>query len=116
MRVIYWILTAPILAFIISFVTSNRDDILIYLLPLPFEITVPLAFVGLFFMIFGAVIGIIIIWINGIKSQIKLRMAATEINAANHKIAILTAKLTDAENSIKTNIPDNQSIIQSEKT
>ena len=103
MRIIYWLLTTPLLIFIISFATSNRDDISLYLLPLPFEITMPLAFVGLSFMLLGAVIGMVIIWTSSIKMRMKLQIANMEINNLNNKITALSIKLTTAENITKDN-------------
>ncbi len=115
MRIIYWLLTTPFLIFIISFVTSNRDDISLYLLPLPFEITMPLAFVGLSFMLLGAIIGMVIIWTNSIKIRMKLQIANMEINSLNNKMAELSIKLTTAENIIKDNFSINKAINNPQK-
>lgn len=93
MRVIYWLITAPLLVFAVSFAISNRDDVSLSLLPLPFEITVPLAAVGLIGMLIGAIIGMIIAWANGSKTRTRARTAERSVDMKTREAANLQDEL-----------------------
>ncbi len=93
MRLLYWLITAPLLIFAISFAVSNRDNVSLSLWPLPFEITVPVAVVGLVGMLVGAIIGMIIAWAGGGKSRSRARAAEHTANVKAREVANLNEEL-----------------------
>lgn len=99
MRVLYWLITAPLLVFAISFAISNRGDVSLSLLPLPFEITLPVAAVGLIGMLIGAIIGMAIAWANGGKTRSRARAAERSADGKAREVANLneTLRRTKAE-------------------
>ena len=97
MRILYWLITAPLLVFAASFAISNRGDVTLSLLPLPFEITVPLAAVGLIGLLLGAVIGMLITWANGSKARSRARATVREVDAKRREISQLNEDLKNAK-------------------
>jgi len=93
MRLLYWLLTAPLLVFAISFTISNREDVSLSLLPLPFEITVPIAVIGLIAMLFGAIIGMLITWANGAKTRSRARAAERNADEKSREIENLNQQI-----------------------
>ncbi len=93
MRVLYWLITAPLLVFAASFAISNRDNVSLSLWPLPFEITVPIAAVGLIGILFGAIVGMLLAWANAGKTRSRARSAEREAESKGREIAQLREEL-----------------------
>ena len=89
MRLVHWVVTAPVTAVLVVFAVANRQDVAVW--PLPFE--TPLAFVVVASLVVGFGLGELAAWIGGRHWRQKARHSARRIAALEHELAATQAQL-----------------------
>lgn len=108
MRILYWLIALPLAAILVSFTISNRADVVLQLWPLPFEMGVPLAFVGFAALFLGFIAGGGIVWVNGQKTRSRASRAERKLNSQAREMAVMRDQLRRAEEAGgKTALPAN---------
>lgn len=108
MRILYWLIALPLALILLSFTLSNRMDVVLQLWPLPFEMGVPLAFVGFAALFLGFLTGGGIVWLNGQKTRRRAAQAERKLNAQAREMAQMRDQLRRAEEaSGKASLPAN---------
>jgi uncharacterized integral membrane protein len=100
-RLIHWIVTAPVTAVLVVFAVANRQDVAVW--PLPF--TTPLAFVVVAALVVGFGLGELAAWIGGRHWRQKARQYARRIEALEHELAATQAQLRPPEASPAERLP-----------
>ena len=93
MRLVHWVVTAPVTAALVVFAVANRQDIAVW--PLSFE--TPLAFVVVASLVVGFGLGELAAWIGGRHWRQKARHSARRIAALEHELAATQAQLKAPE-------------------
>ena len=64
MRILSWIVAAPIVILVLWFAVSNLGPITLRLWPFPFDLTIPIAVLTLIQLFIGFLLGAIVTWIG----------------------------------------------------
>ena len=73
MKLIHWLVTAPLALVLVVFAVSNREMVSVTFWPTPFEIDAPLYLVALVALLIGFLLGELTAWINGGKKRREAR-------------------------------------------
>lgn len=84
-----WIITLPIALLVILFALMNRQEVVLSLWPLPWEIGAPLFLFTLGAIVFGFLFGSIVAWVSGGATRQKLRAVRRELESARDELAAL---------------------------
>jgi uncharacterized integral membrane protein len=102
-RILSWIVTAPIVILVVLFAVSNIDQVTLRLLPLPFEMTMPIWALTLIQLFVGFILGAIVTWIGDRKRRRDARLAVMRagelqvaLDNAQRQAADLEKKLGEA--------------------
>lgn len=89
MNRLVWIITLPIALLVILFALMNRQEVVLSLWPLPWDISAPLFLFTLGAIVFGFLFGAVVTWISGSATRQKLRAAHRALSDSRDEIAIL---------------------------
>ncbi|HEX4504399.1 MAG TPA: LapA family protein [Alphaproteobacteria bacterium] len=92
-RILSWIVAAPIVILVLWFALSNLNAITLRLWPLPFDLTIPIAFLTLIQLFIGFLLGAIVTWIGD-------RHRRRENKRLNRRTAELEQSLAEAERQL----------------
>jgi uncharacterized integral membrane protein len=95
-RLVHWLVTVPVTAVLVTFAVANRHDVVVW--PLPDTVQAPLAFVVLFSLIVGFLIGEFVAWIGGRRWRQEVRHKARRIEALERELAATQAQLKPEAN------------------
>lgn len=90
MKLIQFIFSCVVLFFTVSFAISNKQQFALTLWPFPFEITLPISFIVLFFALMFFIFGGIYTWVQNIPLR-------NERYFQSKKIKELTKKIEDLQ-------------------
>jgi uncharacterized integral membrane protein len=96
-RLVHWFVTAPVTAVLVVFAVANRQGVAVW--PLPDTMQVPLAFVVLFSLVVGFLIGELVAWLGGRRWRREVRHKARRIEALEHELAATQARLKPEANA-----------------
>ena len=92
MRYIAWIVTIPFALLLLSFAISNREAVTLGLWPLPFRIDAPVYLVALLPLLFGVVIGGLVLWFGRFATGLRMRRLETRLAATQKDLEGLKAR------------------------
>ena len=92
-RILSWIVAAPIVILVVLFAVSNRDSITLRLQPLPFEWSPPIWLLTLIQLFVGFLLGAIVTWIGD-------RHRRRETRVLNKRVAELEQSLGETERKL----------------
>jgi hypothetical protein len=92
-RILSWIVAAPIVILVLWFALSNLDFITLRLWPLPFDLTISIAFLTLIQLFIGFLLGAIVTWIGD-------RHRRRETRLLNRRTAELEQALAETERKL----------------
>ena len=99
MRILYWLIALPLAVIMISFTVSNHGDVVLQLMPLPFEMSIPVSLMGFIALLLGFLTGGGIVWINGQKTRRRASQAERKLNTQAREMAVMRDQLRRAEES-----------------
>ena len=85
MKLIHWLVTAPIALVLVVFAVSNRAEVTVTLWPLPFKLQTWL------FLVVRFLIGGFVVWIGSLRRRREARQQARRIEMLEHEMAGLRA-------------------------
>lgn len=97
LRILSWIVGIPVAAAIVAFAVANRGAVKLSLLPLPFEIELPLYLVALGALLAGLLAGGLIAWLSAGRLRRRARQSAREAEAASREARALREKIERLE-------------------
>ena len=105
MRIVFWLLTIPLLAFIGAFASANHQPLVLKFWPFPFEAAMPayIAILGAFF--FGLFLAAILFWTAGLGNRLARRRLARHERALEAETARLKRELAEKERGAVPAIP-----------
>jgi uncharacterized integral membrane protein len=80
-RYIAWIVTVPFALLLLSFAISNREVVTLGLWPLPFRTDAPLYLVALVPLLFGMIVGGLVLWFGRFASGFRMRRLENRLAA-----------------------------------
>src|SRR3546814_14930280 len=92
MRILYWIVVAPIMLIAVLFAISNRQTVMLGLWPLHYEISVPVYLIAMLPLAAGFIAGGMVAWNRAGKARARARAGNRQINAEEREIAALDLK------------------------
>ncbi len=98
-RLISWIILAPLAVAVVAFSVSNRDSVMVELWPLPFIWELPLFLVVLVGTFAGFIMGGLVAWISGGKGRRRARARTRQAESAERELVHLRHKLAAMEDS-----------------
>jgi uncharacterized integral membrane protein len=93
LRIVSWIVAAPIVILVVLFAVSNLDSITLRLKPFPDELTLPIWLLTLIQLFVGFLLGAIVTWIGD-------RRRRRETRLLNKRTAELEQSLAEAEKKL----------------
>ena len=93
LRILSWIVGIPVAAAVVAFAVANRGSVKLSLLPLPFEIELPLYLVVLGAMLAGLILGGLIAWLSAGRLRRRARQSAREAEASSREAQALREKI-----------------------
>jgi len=94
MRLVHWVVTAPVTAVAIVFAVSNREGVHVTFWPFPIDIEAPLYLVVLGALAVGFLVGEFVAWVNGGRARRAARERARRIEALERELAAAQARPT----------------------
>jgi uncharacterized integral membrane protein len=91
-RVVHWLVTAPLALVVVVFAVSNRDAVTVTFWPLPVRLDAPLYLVVLVALLAGFLFGELVAWINGARARRAARERARRIEALERELAAVQAQ------------------------
>jgi uncharacterized integral membrane protein len=91
-KLIRWLVTAPLALVLVVFAVSNRETVSVTFWPTPFEIDMPLYLVVLAALLLGFLLGQFIAWINGGKKRREARDKARRVRELESEVENLRGK------------------------
>jgi uncharacterized integral membrane protein len=82
MRRFAWIVTLPISVIVVVFAVMNRQQVELDVWPLPWNISAPLFLFTLGLVLFGFLLGVVVMWFSGTKQRRRLRALKRELEDA----------------------------------
>jgi uncharacterized integral membrane protein len=90
MRRFAWIVTLPLIAIVALFAVDNRQAIELDLWPLPWALPpVPLFLLTLLLVLFGFLLGVLVMWFTGAKHRRNSRQTRRELDEAKMELHTL---------------------------
>ncbi len=97
MKLVHWLVTAPLALLLVVFAVSNRESVTVTLWPLPVVLDAPLYLVVLLVLLIGFLVGQLVAWINGRHWRREARRRARRIEALERELAATQAQLPKSE-------------------
>jgi uncharacterized integral membrane protein len=90
MRRFAWIVTLPLIAIVALFAVDNRQSVELELWPLPWGVpAVPLFLLTLLLVLFGFVLGVLVMWFTGAKQRRQIRNVKRDLDDARMELHTL---------------------------
>jgi uncharacterized integral membrane protein len=99
-RILSWIVTAPIVILVVLFAVSNRDEITLRLLPFPFEKTLPIWLLTLIELFVGFLLGAIVTWIGDRRRRRETRLLTRRVTELEQSLAAAQKQAGEAEKKL----------------
>ena len=97
MRIIFWIIALPIIAFAMAFAMSNHEGVTISLWPFAYRLEIPLYIAVTGGLFFGFLAGLIYGWIGSLTFRRRAHSAAKQVTKLQAETEELRRKLAQAE-------------------
>jgi uncharacterized integral membrane protein len=97
LRIVSWIVTAPITIIVVLFAISNRDDVTLHLRPLPFDLTIRVWALTLIQLFVGFLLGGIVTWIGDRRHRRNERQLAKRVKALEQALAEARGQAVESE-------------------
>ena len=117
-KLLSWIVLTPLVLGLILFAASNRADVVLRLWPFDYELTTPVALVGVGGLFLGFLWGAVMVWISGGVARGRARREAHRADGAEKEVLrlktdveMLEEKLRAADAkaaSLPATVPDGQ--------
>ena len=99
MKIVFWIIALPIIAFAMAFAVSNHESVAISLWPFAYRLEIPLYIAVTGGLFFGFLAGLIYGWIGSLTFRRRAHNAAKQVVKLQTETDELRRKLAQAENS-----------------
>ena len=93
MRLVHWLVTAPVTLLLIIFAVSNRESVHVTFWPLPAYVDAPLYLVVLLAVLIGFLVGEFVAWVNGRSWRQEARRRRRRAEALERELAATQAQL-----------------------
>jgi uncharacterized integral membrane protein len=91
-KLIHWLVTAPLALVLVVFAVSNRDEVTVTLWPAPrFEMQTQMFLVVLMALFAGFIIGGFVVWIGSLRRRREARQQARRVEMLEREMAGLRA-------------------------
>lgn len=97
MRLIYWLIAAPLIVIAVLFALSNRDFVDLQIWPLPFVLPAPVYLVALGGLAVGFFAGGFVAWFGAGRSRARARAAERAVRARDVELEELRRRVKEAE-------------------
>ena len=101
MKVVYFILSLPVIFFTISFAVSNRQPVSLTLWPFPFEMTVPVSLAVFLFALLFFVLGGFYFWVLNVPLRTERYLQNKKIKELTERVADLQTKQESGSTALK---------------
>ena len=101
-RILSWIVAAPIVILVLWFALSNLNAITLRLWPLPFDLTIPIAFLTLSQLFICFLLGAIVTWIGDRHRRRETRLLNKRVAELEQSLAETEGKLAVARAQVPT--------------
>lgn len=96
-RILSWIIAAPIVILVLLFAVSNRDSITLRLWPFPDQLTILIPILTLIQLFIGFLLGAIVTWIGDRRRRRETRLLNRRVAELEQSLAETERKLADAQ-------------------
>jgi lipopolysaccharide assembly protein A len=96
-RVLFWILMAPIVAVVVAVAVNNTGKVDVDLWPAPYQLQAPIYLVLYGGVLFGLLFGAVWTWIGGGRTRARAREEARRRRAAEQELARLRLRVDASE-------------------
>lgn len=100
-KLLSWILLTPLVLGLILFAASNRADVVLRLWPFDYELTAPVALVGVGGLFFGFLWGAVMVWISGGVARGRARREAHRADGAEKEVLRLKTDVEMLEEKLR---------------
>tara|TARA_R110000772_G_scaffold215694_2_gene326302 strand:- start:148932 stop:149321 length:390 start_codon:yes stop_codon:yes gene_type:complete len=100
-KLLSWILLTPLVLGLILFAASNRADVVLRLWPFDYELTTPVALVGVGGLFLGFLWGAVMVWISGGVARGRARREAHRADGAEKEILRLKTDVEMLEEKLR---------------
>lgn len=99
MKILFWIIALPIIAFAMAFAVSNHESVTISLWPFAYRLDIPLYIAVTGGLFFGFLAGLIYGWIGSLTFRHRAHSTAKQLAKLQGETEELRRKLTQAESA-----------------
>ena len=100
MRILSWIVAAPIVILVVMFAVSNLDPITLRLRPFPDELTLPIWLLTLIQLFVGFLLGAIVTWIGDRRRRRETRLLIRRNAELEQSLAGVRKQVGDLEKKL----------------
>lgn len=100
-KLLSWIVLTPLVLGLILFAASNRADVVLRLWPFDYELTAPVALVGIGGLFFGFLWGAVMVWISGGAARGRARREAHRADGAEKEVLRLKTDVEMLEEKLR---------------
>jgi uncharacterized integral membrane protein len=86
-RILSWIVAAPIVILVVLFAVSNREPTTLRLRPFPFDLTIPIWLLTLIELFVGFLLGAIVTWIGDRRRRRETRLLVRRVSELEQSLA-----------------------------
>lgn len=97
MRLVYWLIAAPLLVAVPLFAISNLDNVKLSIWPLPFEVELPVFVIALIGLAVGFIAGGVVAWFSAGRARTRARAAERAVRSRDVEIEDLRRRVQTAE-------------------
>jgi uncharacterized integral membrane protein len=97
MKLLYWLIVAPLMVLAVLFAVSNRDSVDLALWPLPWVIEAPVYAIALGALALGVVVGAFVAWIGGGRARGRARSAERKFHEQQRDVEALEKRIEEAD-------------------
>ena len=101
MKLVHWLITAPLALVLVVFAVANRDPISLTFWPLPVALTAPTYLIVLLTLLAGFLLGELVAWINGHRWRREARARSRRIESLERELAAKTPVKEPAKELIR---------------
>src|ERR1700733_12697764 len=99
-RILSWIVAAPIVILVVVFAVSNLTQITLRLWPFPFDLTIPIALLTLVLLFVGFLLGAIVTWIGDRRRRRETRLLIRRVSELEQSLAAAQKQASEAEKKL----------------
>ena len=97
MKLLYWLIAAPLMVLAVLFAVSNRESVDLALWPLPWVVEPPVYAIVLGALALGVVVGAAVAWIGGGRARGRARSAERKVQEQQRDVEALEKRIEEAE-------------------